>query len=304
MEALYEQLFVLCLFIFLGWVLGKLKKDAAAKSNVLSFLLVNLFFPCKLFLNYANNFTVSYIQRNYMTLFISTGILLLMVVLGQFLPKLLTKDSYQRKVYNYSTTISNYAYFGYVLVGEVFGAEAMNNMMVYCIPCSLYCYTFGVSLLMNKKVSIKSLLSTITVSIALGIVWGLLQLPLPGAVQTVMKNASGCVGPVSMVLVGLVLSTFSFKDLLPNFSAVVFCLIRLLVFPAITFGICKGLSLVMTLPEAVYPSAVLMACMPCGLNPVVFPRLIGQDCRLGAKLILLSSILASVTIPLWLQIIG
>ena len=304
MKALYEQLFVLCLFIFLGWLLGKLKKDAAAKSSVLSFLLVNLFYPCKLFLNYANNFTVSYVQRNYTTFFIATGILLLMVVLGQHLPKLLTKDSYQRKVYNYSTSIANYSYFGYVLVEEVFGAEAMNNMMVYCIPCSLYCYTFGVSLLMNKKVSIKSLLNTITVSIALGIVWGLLQLPLPGAVQTVMKSAGSCVGPVSMVLVGLVLSTFSFKDLLPNFSAMAFCLIRLLVLPAIAFGVCKGLSLVMTLPEAVYPAAVLAACMPCGLNPVVFPRLIGQDCRLGAKLILLSSILACFTIPLWLQIIG
>ena len=304
MKALYEQLFMLCLFIFLGWLLGALKKDAAQKSGLLSFLLVNLFFPCKIFLSYANNFTVDYIQRNYMTLLISTGILLLMVILGQFLPKILTKDSYQRKLYNYSTSITNYGYFGYVLVGEVFGTAAMNNMMVYCIPCSLYCYTFGVSLLLNKKASIKTLFNTITVSIGLGIVWGLLQLPLPDAVQTVMSSAAGCVGPVSMVLVGLVLSTFSFKDLLPNFSVVVFSLIRLLVLPAIAFGVCKALSLVMTLPEAVYPSAVLMACMPCGLNPVVFPRLIGQDCRPGAKLILLSSILACFTIPFWLQIIG
>ena len=56
----------------------------------------------------------------------------------------------------------------------------------------------------------------------------------------------------------------------------------------------------MTLPESVYPAAVLMACMPCGLNTVVFPRMIGQDCRLGAKLILLSCILSCITIPFWL----
>jgi len=107
-----------------------------------------------------------------------------------------------------------------------------------------------------------------------------------------------------MVLVGLVLSSFSGKDLIPNREAVVFCLVRLLLVPLAVFGICKGLSCVMTLPEAVYPYAVLMACMPCGLNPVVFPKLIGQDCRLGAKLILLSSILSCATIPLWLWIIG
>lgn len=72
----------------------------------------------------------------------------------------------------------------------------------------------------------------------------------------------------------------------------------------LVLGICKGLSCVMTLPQAVYPAAVLTACMPCGLNPVVFPKLIGQDCRLGGKLILLSSVLSCATIPLWLWIIG
>lgn len=304
MGVLFEQLFVLYLFVFLGWLLGRLKKDAAEKSGLLSFLLVNLFLPCKVFWNYANNFTVSYIQQNYLTLFYSIGILLVLVFIGYVLPRLLTKHPYEQKVYSYNTSITNYAYFGYSLIEQVFGVAALNNFMVFCIPYSLYCYTFGVSKLLDKKIALKSLLNTITVAMGVGILWGLLQLPLPGAVQTVMKNAGSCVGPLSMVLVGLVLSSFTLKDLIPNFSAVVFCLVRLLITPLIVFGICKGLSLVVTLPEAVYPAAVLMACMPCGLNPVVFPKLIGQDCRLGAKLILLSSILSCATIPLWLWILG
>lgn len=304
MDALFKQLLVLYLFIFLGWLLGRIKKDAAQKSSLLSFLLVNLFFPCKLFLNYANHFTVDYIRQNYMTFFIATGILAVLALIGELFPRLLTKHSYERKVYSYSTTITNYAYFGYVLVEQVFGPAAMNNMMVFCIPLSFYCYTFGVSKLMDRKVSFKSLLNTITISIVLGIIWGLFQLPLPGVVKTVMSNANACVGPVSMVLVGLVLSTFSAKDLMPDGRTIVFCLARLLLVPLAVFGICKGLGALMPLPEAVYPSAVLMACMPCGLNPVVFPRLVGQDCRLGAKLILLSSILSAVTIPIWLWIIG
>lgn len=304
MNALFKQLLVLYLFIFLGCLLGRIKKEAAQKSSLLSFLLVNLFFPCKLFLNYANHFTVDYIQKNYMSFFIATGILLVLALIGQLFPRLLTKHSYERKVYSYNTTITNYAYFGYVLVEQVFGPVALNNMMVFCIPSSLYCYTFGVSKLMDRKVSFKSLLNTITISIALGIIWGLFQLPLPDVVKTVMSNANACVGPVSMILVGMVLSTFSARDLMPDGSVIIFCLVRLLLVPLAVLGICKGLGALMTMPEAVYPSAVLMACMPCGLNPVVFPKLIGQDCCLGAKLILLSSILSAVTIPIWLQIIG
>lgn len=303
MSALYEQLFTLCSFIFLGWLLGKCKKDVANKSSVLSFLLVNLFFPCKLFLNFSGNFTVRYLQENYITLFISTGILLVLLVLGGWLGRLITKDAYERKVYKYNTAISNYAYFGYTLVEQVFGPAAMNDIMVFCIPFALCCNTYGVGILKNQKVSLKMLLNTITVSIGAGILFGLMGWTLPGGVTTVMKGASGCVGPLSMVLVGLVLSTFSFRDLLPGFRPILFSVIRLLVLPAVVFGICKGLELVMTLPQAVYPSAVLMACMPCGLNPVVFPKLVGQDCRLGGKLILLTSIASCLTIPLWLQIL-
>ena len=125
-----------------------------------------------------------------------------------------------------------------------------------------------------------------------------------GCPITVMKNAGGCVGPLSMVLVGLVLSSFSGKDLLPNWQVVVFCLGRLLFVPLAVLGICKGLAMVMVLPEAVYPSAVLMACMPCGLNPVIYPKLIGKDCSLGAKLIPLTAILSIATIPFWMKLMG
>ena len=303
MGALLQQLLVLCIFIALGWLLGGLRKDAGEKSSLLSYLLVNLFLPCKIFLSYADQFTVSYVQDNYLSFFIATGVLLVLVAITLFLPRLLTKHPYEQKVYSYNITVPNFSYFGYVLVEQVFGPVAMNNMMVFCIPLTIYCYTFGVSMLKNQKVTIRSLLNTITIAMVVGMIWGLMKLPLPGIVRSVMTGASSCVGPLSMVLVGLVLSTFSLKDLIPNRQAVLFCGIRLLVLPAMVFGVCKGLAALMPLPDAVYPSAVLMACMPCGLNAVIFPRLVNQDCRLGAKLVLLSSLLSCATIPIWLWII-
>ena len=48
--------------------------------------------------------------------------------------------------------------------------------------------------------------------------------------------------------------------------------------------------------------AVITFAMPCGLNTIIFPRLVGEDCRIGAGLALLSNILACVTIPLVLAL--
>ena len=198
LEALIKQMVVLYLFIIAGVILGKWRKDMAQKSSVLSFVLVNLLLPCKMFLNFSRNFTVAYLQTNYITIFISLGILGLLILAGYLVGKLLTRDAYAQKVYNYSTTVANYAFFGYVLMENAFGEAAMNDLMVFCLPIALYCYTFGVSLLMDKKVSFKSLCNVTTTAIALGIFFGLTGIRLPEVITTVASNAGSAVGVTAL----------------------------------------------------------------------------------------------------------
>ena len=303
MGALIEQLCVLYIFIIVGFYLGKKRPDASGNSGIISYVLVNVFFPAKIFLNFSTNFTVDYVKNNYVSVFIGIGLLLLMLALGVGVAKLLGRTPYEKKVYVYSTAISNYAYLGYVLVGEALGDAAMNNLMTFCIPISIFCNTVGIAMLMDKKINLKNLFQPVTVAMFVGIAWGLLGLPMPQMLNTVLKSAGACMGPVSMVLVGLVLAGFTWKQLLPSWQAWGFCLVRLIIVPAMVYGVCMLIGRFIPLPDAVYPSAVIMAAMPCGLNPVVYPKLIGQDCSLGAKLIPLTSILSMATIPLWLWII-
>lgn len=303
MGALIEQLCVLYIFIIVGFYLGKKRPDASGSSGIVSYVLVNVFFPAKIFLNFSTSFTVDYVKNNYISVFIGIGLLLLMLLLGVLVAKLLGRTPYEKKVYVYSTAISNYAYLGYVLVGEALGDAAMNNLMTFCIPISIFCNTVGIAMLMDKKINLKNLFQPVTVAMFVGIAWGLLGLPMPQMLNTVLKSAGACMGPVSMVLVGLVLAGFTWKQLLPSWQAWCFCLVRLIIVPAMVYGVCMLIGQFIPLPDAVYPSAVIMAAMPCGLNPVVYPKLIGQDCSLGAKLIPLTSILSMATIPLWLWII-
>ena len=67
--------------------------------------------------------------------------------------------------------------------------------------------------------------------------------------------------------------------------------------------ICFLCEMVVPLPNAVYPAVVIMGCMPCGLNTIVFPSLVGEDCRMGANFVLLSHVLCLASIPLWIWIV-
>jgi predicted permease len=214
-----------------------------------------------------------------------------------------SKDKFQRAVYHYSLTITNFSYMAFVLADALLGNVGLANVILFCIPVSLYTYSVGFSTLTGGGSPVKKLINPITVAMALGMVFGLLNIPLPEVAVTVLDSANACVGPLSMLLTGFVLSGFGFKKLLPDWRVLLTCVLRLVVLPALVFFICKGLDALMVLPDAVYPSAVLVACMPCGLNVVIFPKLIGKDCDSGARIALYSQLISCFTIPLWMSII-
>jgi predicted permease len=303
MIAVLKQLLVLYVFLFVGWFFGKRKKNLSDQTSIISFLLVNLFMPCLTFNTFSKNFTVSYIKNNGTTIIFSVSLLVLLALLSIPVSKLMTKNSYEQRVYKYSVPISNYAYLGYVLVEDLFGSTGLADMMLFCLPFGIYTYSFGYSILTGRGKSLKRIINPIIISIFLGMIVGLTGFEMPAVVTKILTTSSSCVGPLSMILTGLTLSSFSLKDLAADKKAYIFTAIRLIVLPAFVWGLCELVGLIFTLPESIKFSALLISCMPCGLNPIVFPKLIGEDCTPGARLALLTHTFSCVTLPIWISIL-
>lgn len=298
MLIILKQLIVLYIFLFLGWLFGKLKGNLHEHTGILSFILVNLFLPSKVFGTFSKNFTVSYIKNNYVTIIISVSVLVALAFVSWLISKPLTKNAYERKVYRYSLTISNYAYMGYVLTEQLFGTQGLTDLILFCIPFAMYTYTFGYAMLTGRGSSLKRLITPLTMSIVLGIIVGLTQIQIPDVISQVLSTSSACVGPLSMVLTGISLSAFAPRELVTDVKTYIVVALRLVGIPALVFGVCTLLRL-----DGVIVPATIMASMPCGLNTIVFPKLVGEDCKTGARLALISHLFSLVTLPLWLSII-
>lgn len=298
MLIILEKIFILYIFLCLGYAFGKKKPALVSSTGLLSFLLVNLMLPCKVFTTFANNFTVSYLKESKLTILISVAFLGLLYLTSVPLSKLLTKDRYKRKIYVYSFTISNYAYMGYALTESLFGAEGLTDLILFCIPFAIFTYTAGYMLLTDAGSDLKRVINPMTIAIALGIVCGLCGIRIPDFIANTLSSASACVAPLSMLLTGLTLSAFSFKSLVVDKSAYIYTAIRLIGLPLLVFSICKALSL-----NSVLPAATMMACMPSGLNTIIFPRNVGMDCTTGAKMAFISHLFSIFTLPLWLTLI-
>ena len=299
MIVILEQLCILFAFMLCGFLMGKKKLVSSDQTKILSVIGIYIFLPCTVFNSFYTNFTVANLTKYYRLILTAVVILCVLVAISYFVSKILSKDLYIQKVFRYTLTISNYGYMGYALCQSLYGDEGLLYMILFALPFAFYTYTFGYSMLTNTKLSFKRILNPIILAIIAGIIFGLTAIKLPGVVETLVSKSSSCMAPVSMLLAGMVMSEFSVKNLVTDAKIYIVSILRLFVIPLLVLGTLK----LFTNDVNLVRSAVVLCAMPSGLNTIVFPKLIGEDCSTGAKLAFISHILALVSIPLILNMI-
>ncbi len=297
MSTIFQQILLLLLFVGMGFILTRTKVLNGSYSQIISSIVVYVFLPCNILKTMGTQFTVSYVTSNYETILVSFAVLLAVMLLAYFICKFIAKDRYERYICEYSLVISNSGYMGYALAESLFGSSL--SLMVFGLPFSLYIYTIGFSKLTKRTLSLKKLLNPIILTTLTGMLIGLSGLEMPKFVLNVFEKGSSCMAPCCMLLTGIVIAGFNLKEVLLNAKVYIVSALRLVGVPLLTGGV---LSLFFS--ESIVHSAVLYTALPCGLNTVVFAKLINENSRTGAGLALVSTIASCITIPLVFALFG
>ncbi len=292
MIVVFEQVLVLFLFAAVGFVLTRGGVVDGEHGGLLSKLLVYVFLPCNVFKTFATRFTVEYLRVHGTEMLISLAVLVIVAVAAHFIGRLLGRERYEGQVYEYSLVVPNAGYMGYALAESLLGSAALLNMMLFNLPVSVYTYTIGFCMLTKRKLTFRKLCNPVIISMLLGTAAGLLALPLPAVLTEALGTAAGCMAPAAMLLTGIVVAGYKFVTLLTNWRLYAVTAIRLFILPMAVGG-----ALWYLVSPAVAQTAVLIYAMPCGLNSVVFPKSVGENCTYGAGLALISSVCACVSIP-------
>ena len=296
MLTIFNQVFILFAFAAAGFIVAKSGKIKTEHTPLLSGLLVYVIAPLYVFETFSKNFTLKYISGNYEIILWSLGIVLFLGTVMAFMSKLFDKRKYERDVYEYSLVVPNSGYMGYPMAEAVLGSAGLLNTMIFCLPLSIYIYTIGYSKLTKSGLSFRKIFNPSMIAMLLGAFAGLFEIPIPSVAYSIMSKAGACMGPISMLLAGIVVSEFNFKELLSEKKIYIVTALRLFIVPVLIGLITAPFS------KTVTEVAVLIYAMPCGLNTIVFPRLVDEDCRLGAGFALLSNILACLSIPIVLNL--
>lgn len=289
---------VLLIFIALGYILQHSHKFPEDAAKVISTLTTLLFLPAYSLNNLAQNFTMETIGQKVTILGFGVLFTFAAIALGLLLAKIFGKDTFDRHSLTYAFTFPNYGYFGFPLIEGVFGAEMLADFLIFTIPFNIACHTFGYILFApEKKINWKKVLLTpAIVAVIVGCAIGISGIKLPPLITSILTTAGSCMSPMSMILAGFLLGCFKVKHLLSSFRAYWISAIRMVGIPAL-FGIllfaCGVRGNLFLLP-------LLTACLPLGLNLVVFPESYGLEdsATSNARICFVSILLALILLPI------
>jgi predicted permease len=175
--------------------------------------------------------------------------------------------------------------------------------MMFTFFVTIFCYGWGLSILIPKEAGgsvamglKKGLLSPPMIAIFLGMAGGLLGVYkyLPAFLNNAMSSASACMGPVAMLLAGMVIGNYEFKKMFTDIKIYVASFLRLIVIPS---AVVIALKLLGTNDEIVSLAFIAFAT-PLGLNTIVYPSAYGGDPSTGASMATVSHTLSVITIPI------
>lgn len=300
-EALLKLQGTMFLFMIVGFFLRKKNYIPQETKTVLTELVLDIILPCNIITSFYMKFD-SGILYAFITI-------LIIAILVQFLSLLLANVAYKkygdvyRKPLQYATVCSNAGFLGTPIVQEVYGIIGVMYASIYLIPQRVFTWSVGLSFFTGKSDRRQMLKRILTnpcmVSVYFGIFLMITGLRPPGFLGQSVNLASGCLTPISMVLIGTILAEIINVRGIIDVRLALYSFIRLLVIPFFVWGTCKLFSIDKTMAGV----SVILSGMPAPSATSYLSAKYSSDFIFATECVVFSTILSLFTTPIWCLIL-
>lgn len=284
------------LMLGIGFFLRKKEIVTVEIRKGLSALLINVVLPCTVILSFMNDSILNsdLLMTCLLAVVISAIIQTVSIIASKFLFN--RYEKMDANVLTYGMIVSNSAFIGIPIIQSIYGSEAVMFASVFQIPIIVTMWTIGLALFkpIDHKHALKSVIrNPSVVAVLIGFIIMLTGIKFPIFITKTISSIASCTTAISMFAVGSILADIEWNNLLDK-KVLFFCSIRLIAYPFIVFIV---LTFANT-PTLIKAIAVIMTGMPAGSTAAILAEQYGCDAKFAAKLILVSTALSVITIPI------
>lgn len=293
----------------IGFYLAKRRIAGEEFKKALTTYVLDFAVPCIIIKSLVENFSVEELPQTVTLILYGAGCCAFLFALGQAAYRLFGKTE-SAAIIRLSVVISNLTLFGFPVIEATLGLDMLYRYVIFTLPVRVFYYVAPAYLIGGsgrdggtpKKLDFKSFFTPAIISIFIGILLPLLRIDLPDAIaQTVSSVAATCT-PMGTILCGVILGRSELKTLL-NMRYLRIPLLRNIIVPGIVFAAAR----LLPVDKQAAQLAVIYSALPMGTLLTVFAARYCREentVRECSAAFFLSTVLAGITIPVWIYLVS
>lgn len=277
--------------IIIGVIAGKAKFINSQSSLSISKILLNICLPLYIISAFNYDFSKEIII-NLLIVFIF-GLLIhpLCYILGLLIFR--NKEEAVKNIFTFALMFSNCGYIGFPIIESIYGNIGIIYGSIFLAPYNIFLWTIGISMF-NKQSSNKySIFNPGVIAVFLGLTLFIFQIKLPYFLQKSVTTVGSMTTPLSMLIIGGILSQMKIKEIFSNGSIYFVSFIRLIIIPALVYLSLKLLNV----DSILIGICVLLVAMPVAVTLPILTQRYNSDTELASKTVVISTFLSIITIP-------
>jgi predicted permease len=296
--ALAKQIASMFIILFFGFLTIRLKVLTEENSKAISKLVIYVVAPSCLISSFQISFSPEKLTGLLLSLSCAVFIHILYILISKLLEKPLKLSGIERASIIYPNSVNLII----PLIVAVLGKEWVFYSTGYMIVQNIMIWTHGKSVICgDKKLEFKKIIANINISaIFLGLILFLAKIQVPGIIKYSLDTMGDMLGPLSIFVIGMLLGSMKFKEIIGNKRAYLIVLLRLIVLPLFVV-IILGLSHVSGLhPEGknILLITIMSASSAVAAMVTQFAQLYDKEPGYASVINVMSVLLCIITMPL------
>ncbi len=301
-EIVLNQVLILFLILLVGYVAAKAKILDSPTIRKLSEILLYVASPMLILNSFLFEFSMERLKNAGWVILASGGFFLFSVGLSRLMFHRFNEKV--NPVLRFTAIFSNCGYMGLPMMMALYGEDGVFYGSFYIIMFHITLWTLGVRIFGVGGAQTggwkKILLNPSLIAVYVGMIIFVARIPMPQVVVGAVSAVGNMTMPLSMLIIGAVLSQAKLGTVFNDPKVYLASAIRLVVMPLLALLLARLVGLP-ALPSAVLVTAV---AMPAAANITIFAEMFDKDSVFASKCVSVSTLLSILTAPLIISLIA
>jgi len=294
---LVKQIGSLFIMILFGYIAFKLHLVKLEDSKVLSILTLYLIFPCVIIDSFQIGYSQERMQGLTLAIVASIGVHILYIALSYVVKKIAPVNPIEEA----SLIYSNSGNLIIPLVAYVLGPEWVFYCSAYVAVQTVFVWTHGKSVIREaREFNLKQLLLNPNIMAAvLGMTLFVTKVSLPSVLGNAVSATGSMVGPISMIITGIIIASMDLKNVFTNLRAYGVSAARLMIYPLMVILLFCGSGMLNWHPQAeqILLIVLLASAAPTASMITQMAQIYNKDAHNASVINVMSIIFCIITMP-------